>query len=206
MVFIGLALFFAYLTYRAWFSPQITGTRFDLYFFIVFGLTIFCVSVPIRAFYFELKFAHAASELVKNDDISVHCISLISGIIYNRYAGFVTGGEPDIYLQGDTCEDLRSFLWDPKGASLSEQYALHVLTHETMHVAGILNEQKADCAAFQRNHNMAILLGVEESVAKVTAMEIHGQRSPRHPYYTKDCEPDGSLDERLPGAVWLKTK
>ena len=77
------------------------------------------------------------------------------------------------------------------------------MTHETMHVDEIYDEIRADCRAFQLNHKMAELLGVETRLATQSAIVAHRFRSKRHPYYSPHCEPGGALDEKIPAAVWM---
>jgi len=72
-----------------------------------------------------------------------------------------------------------------------------------MHAAGEFNEELADCQAFQRNHRVAMLLGVPNELAAKNAIDIHRTRSNRHPYYSSRCEPGKDLDEKLYDAVWL---
>ena len=54
------------------------------------------------------------------------------------------------------CNDLRAWLGSRKNdPSLDQVIAVHVLTHETMHMVGIVNEARTECAAVQRDAAMA---------------------------------------------------
>ena len=117
-------------------------------------------------------------------------------------------GDYEINLRPDICRHLRHYISDPNEANkqalrdYDRVMALHVLTHEAMHINQEYDEVKADCQAYQRNHKMAEHLGVAPRLAAQSAIVIHRFRAPRHPYYSNQCEPDRALDEKLAGAVW----
>ena len=194
VVFLGLAI-------KSLFGETM-GNRFDAYFFFMLTLSVLAAILPIRHTLFEYKLANAAEELIAHPDIDVHCQSYFDNLYNLGWAGFVTRGTAKITLDVRTCNDLKEYLDHPARANHYELYSLHVLTHETMHVAGEYNEIKADCQAFQRNHRTAKILGVPEGIANQNAITIHRYRSPRGRYYSTDCRPGGSLDEKLADAVW----
>jgi hypothetical protein len=158
---------------------------------------------------FEYKLATAAEKLIARNDITVECLSRFGGIFRWHAAGYVFRGTQKINMQGYVCDDLRDYLSDPDDANADAVrdtklvFALHVLTHETMHVDEIYDETHADCRAFQLNHKMAEHLGVESRTAAQSAIVTHRFRSQTHPYYNANCEPGTSHDENIPGAVWL---
>ena len=199
----GLSLIFIYLTLQSLFGPNRTGERFDSYFFILLTLTIATASVPIRHMMFQSRLSAAAEELLGKESVHVDCNSYFDSLFHFNLAGFVYRGSSTMNLEVRSCKDLKSYLKNPSEASSRELFALHVLTHETMHVAGEFNEELADCQAFQRNHKMAELLDVPSNVAAKNAVDIHRTRSKRHPYYSPQCEPGMDMDEKLPNAVWI---
>lgn len=205
MVFLILfSIGFAFLAIKGALGPKIEGSRFDAYFFIMLGLSLLCAVFPIRQELFESKMAHATEQLLEMDDVEVYCQSFFD-TFYNRIgvAGFVYRGGKKIFLEPRTCDNMKAFLGDPENANIRQAYALKTLTHEAMHIGGEYNEIKTDCMAFQRNHRMAELLGVPTWLAEKTARNLHRQRSPRHPYYSEECEPGRALDENLPDAIWI---
>lgn len=201
-VLVGLSVVFLCLgVHSAW--KREFGSRFDLFFFLMIGLSVVCAIAPIRHEVFEQRLARVAENLLQRPNIEVDCNSYLEGMFHLGPAGYVYQGSNVINLEIRTCRDLRGYLENPQSASYRELWALHILTHEAMHIAGEFNEQLADCQAFQRNHVTAALLGVPEHIAERNAVELH-QKRPTHnkKYYSRECRPGGKMDERLAGAVW----
>jgi len=105
----------------------------------------------------------------------------------------------------ETCGRLAAYADGPKDAPPLEQViAVHVLTHESMHLAGRLVESDADCAAMQRDAWTAQQLGATaaqgQRLAETYAREVY----PRMPdaYTDRACAPDAALDESPGDAVW----
>lgn len=194
LIFIGLAIFGVIRG-----QP---GERFDAYFWVMLVLAGVALILPIRHQLFEYELELAVEKLLDKDKVKVSCNSYFDSLFHLGAAGFVYRGEDIINLEVRTCSAMRDYLDDPAGANGAALYALHVLTHEAMHVAGEYVEITADCQAFQRNHRTAMHLGVPGNVAVFNARTIHRTRSPRHPYYSAECEPGGALDEQLPDAIW----
>ena len=195
------------LAIRGVLSEPLEGSRFDSFFFITLILAGAFAYLPIKQELFEAKMGKAVEKLLVKRDVEVYCQSFWD-TFYNRLgvAGFVYRGSSKIIMEPRSCEGLKGYLDNPKNPNQRELFSLHVLTHEAMHVAGEYNEKKADCMAFQRNHKMAKLLGVSEAASIQSAISLHRWRSPRHPYFSSDCEPGGALDENLPGAVWQRSE
>jgi hypothetical protein len=85
--------------------------------------------------------------------------------------------------------------------------AVHVLTHEAMHLSGRLAEAVAECAAVQRDAQTARLLGARPADAAELAAAYWRNIYPLMPdsYRSADCRPGGAMDERLPDAPWLSS-
>lgn len=202
------SLFFIYMAIKGIIHP-FGDSRFDSYVVMMLIFATLCAGYPLRHALFEWKLANAAGQLIARDNVSVECLSRFGGIFHWRAAGYVYRGSNKINMQGYICEDLRDYLWDPNAANSSATtdldpiFALHVLTHETMHVDEIYDEKHADCRAFQLNHKMADLLGVDAQTSRQTAIVMHRLRPKNHPYYNAQCEPGTRYDEQIPGAVWL---
>lgn len=81
---------------------------------------------------------------------------------------------------------------------------LAVLAHEAMHMAGLVQEHAAECAAVQRDARAARLLGASPDDARALAVAYWRTAYPAMPdgYRSTACRPGGTLDEHLPDAPW----
>ena len=205
-ILILLSLVCIMLAIRGVLTEPLEGSRFDSFFFINLVLAAAFAYLPVKQQMLEAHMEKAVEKLLVMQDVEVYCQSFWD-TFYNRLgvAGFVYRGSHKIILEPRTCDGMAGYLDNPGSPSDAELFSLHVLTHEAMHVGGEYNEIKTDCMAFQRNHVTARLLGVGEAAAVRSAIHLHQWRSPRHPYYSEECEPGSSLDEKLPGAVWQRS-
>ena len=82
--------------------------------------------------------------------------------------GFVSWDNPTVAnLKYSECVELFSYLESNKLNPTSEQaYALEVLVHESMHVAGYRNEAETECAAMARYVDVAVQSGATQEVAE----------------------------------------
>jgi hypothetical protein len=158
----------------------------------------------------ESRLASAASQLV-GTKVAVHCQSFGQTFVQlGAELGFVKygpGGVPEhqTYLKHGPCGELRSYLSSDKQQPSPDQIvAVHVLTHESMHMRGITNEAQAECAAVQRDATTAELLGASVSEAEALARVYWVIDYPRMPtdYRSPDCTPGGSYDEHLADPPW----
>jgi hypothetical protein len=125
-------------------------------------------------------------------------------------AGYVQFGpdgrpEPVATLSVQTCGDLSDWLGsDREHPSLQQVIAVHVLTHESMHLIGQADEARAECAAVQRDVRTATLLGATPAQARALAVVYWREVFPRltAAYQSADCAQGGALDEGLPDAPW----
>lgn len=114
--------------------------------------------------------------------------------------------EPWTLLKRDQCRHLAAYLRsDKRRPSRDQVVAVHVLTHEAMHLAGRLGEADAECAAVQRDARTARLLGAPAADAARLAATYWHELYPAMPdgYRSPECRPGGTLDEGLPDAPWL---
>jgi hypothetical protein len=83
--------------------------------------------------------------------------------------------------------------------------AVHVLTHEAMHMAGITDEARAECLAVQRDAKTARLLGASPQEAANLARRYWREFYPRmsDTYRSSECRPGGQLDQASPDAPWI---
>jgi len=152
----------------------------------------------------------AAASAVAGTDVEVHCQTASQTFTEaGAELGFVRWGadgipEHSTVLAWETCQDLRSWLRsDRRSPTTAQVTAVHVLTHETMHMVGIKDEAHAECAAVQRDARTATALGASRAQAAELARTYWAEVYPHMPDgYTGGCGPEGRYDERLPDAPW----
>lgn len=108
-------------------------------------------------------------------------------------------------IKREPCADLADYLAsDRRSPSRDQVVAVHVLTHESMHMAGIVDEARAECAAVQRDAWTARLLGSSDEQARRLSARYWYEVYPslHEEYRTGDCGPAGALDEGRVDAPW----
>lgn len=157
----------------------------------------------------EHRLAAAAGTLA-GGRVTVHCQTASQTFVQaGGDLGYVRWGpdgvpERSTVLSYETCRDVRRWLASGKDhPSLDEVVAVHVLTHEAMHMAGLKNESHAECAAVQRDARTAAALGATPAEAAALARRYWSDGYPRlRDDYRDGCGPDGKYDEHLPAAPW----
>lgn len=157
----------------------------------------------------ELRLASVASAIAGRP-VEVHCPGVVqrvvevspnSGSVY-----FDSGGRPGDFteLNADTCSTLDDFAEGHTGSgdSLRVARALHVLAHESFHLAGVRNEAEADCLGLQRTAFVARELGANLAEAQRFAQIALADRARTAPleYRSPACYDGGPLD--LDADVW----
>lgn len=119
--------------------------------------------------------------------------------------GFPTG--PAV-LSYDTCRGLAAYL----GMSARERetppedvmVAVHVLSHETAHLTGLVSEAEAECWAVQHDARTAVLLGATPDQGRALAVrywrEVYPRMSER--YRTSECAENARLDRTKNDSTW----
>ncbi|MDQ3661972.1 MAG: hypothetical protein M3454_13125 [Actinomycetota bacterium] len=143
--------------------------------------------------------------------VDVHCQS--AGETFSDagadlgYVAFGPDGVPErrTTIKWKQCRALASFARSEGiRPSRDEMIAVHVLTHESMHMSGVRSEAESECRAMQRDARMARLLGAARSDARYLAswywQEIYPHMSPA--YRSEDCGPGQALDAGLPDPPW----
>jgi hypothetical protein len=159
----------------------------------------------------EKKLSAVASQLV-GVPVHVHCQTF--GQTFTQLDGdlgfvkFGADGVPEhkTEIKREQCADLKSYMSSDKEHPSGDQViAVHVLTHESMHMRGITSESQAECAAVQRDARTAELLGATPAQAMELARIYWRTDYPDMPanYRTDECGPGQPLDEHLPTAPWL---
>jgi hypothetical protein len=158
----------------------------------------------------EAKLSAVATVLV-GQRATVHCETFgetftdLSGDL--GFVQFGPDGVPEHHttIMRGPCGDLRSYYdGDQAHPSADEVIAVHVLTHESMHMRGQPVEADAECEAMQRDAETAQLLGATPAEGLSLAEAYWREDYPLMPatYRSSDCAPGGSLDEHLPDAPW----
>ena len=167
--------------------------------------------VPVvRHHRLEQRLTTVAADLV-GAPVTVHCQTAGQEFVdAGAELGYVRWGpdgvpEHETLVKHAQCGDLADYLGSGKEApSEDEIVAVHVLTHEAMHMAGETAEAVAECQAVQRDARTAELLGATPEQARRLAVAYYRTVFPRMPdeYRSDDCVPGGGLDEGLPTAPW----
>jgi hypothetical protein len=144
-------------------------------------------------------------------EAKVHCQTIGGEMVdLGSELGWVRWGpdgvpEHQTLIKRGPCRALHAYMASSKQQpSDDEVVAVHVLTHESMHMRGLTSEAQAECAAMQRDARTARLLGADEAAARALTHRYWTQMYPQMPddYRSGDCLGGGPLDEHLPDAPW----
>lgn len=158
----------------------------------------------------EARLASVAARLAGHR-VTVHCQTNAAALVdAGAELGFVPYDEngvprPVTTLKRGPCQDLRSYLGGATAHPTSDEVvAVHVLTHEAMHLRGETDEAVAECEAVQRDALTARMLGASARQARELAVRYWLTVYPDMPddYRSRDCVPGGVLDEHLDSAPW----
>ena len=154
----------------------------------------------------------AAASVLAGAPVAVRCQSLGQAVLdggpelgYVRWRADGTP-EPWALIKRDQCHHLAAYVRSDKHEPTRDQVvAVHVLTHEAMHLAGRLGEAGAECAAVQRDAHTARLLGAGPADAAGLAASYWRDVYPLMPgpYRSEDCRAGGPMDEGTADAPWL---
>jgi len=165
----------------------------------------------------ERALASVASEIAQRK-VSIRCSAQMPEYEGGRTLGYVPlleNGQPADYavLAADICGDLRRFRrglspgdsvclrrWR-RGCSeavVGAAHGLHVLAHETYHLAGIHDESAAECYGLQGLPFFARRLGATkaEADALVVYAVAHAKEGLPPEYHSPDCREGGRYDLR----------
>ncbi len=156
---------------------------------------------------FEQILSEHAREVSGHPNADVYCQSLADTMV-DTLPMSVAHANPEsgqIEFKATWCGHMRDYIDDPEKASGEVLWALHVFTHEVMHIRGERNEKTTDCQAYQRNFMMSERLGVPADIAQRHAAEIYANRSRHRDYFSQECRRGGRLDEGLPFPPWPRS-
>ena len=182
------------------------------------GIAIPLLLIPALVFgWFEYQdrravqvMSHAASMLAHRS-VSVVC-QRASGAFVDAGSElgsvqFDENGNPFDYtdLKYDACTNLRAWMGsDKRNPTLDQVIAVHVLAHESEHLAGEMSESVAECNSVQTTARTAELLGASPEQAAALAQAYVTLVYPRMPdnYVSADCTPGGKLDRHPEDPAW----
>jgi hypothetical protein len=172
------------------------------------------VAIPVvRHHNEETRLGKVASVLAGGKSV-VHCQSgSATWVDVGAELGYVKFGNDGVpqhatLIKHEQCGLIAGYLKGGRDRpSLDEITAVHVLTHESMHMAGITSEAKAECAAVQRDFQTAQLLGANERQAEFLVRAYWVGVYPYMPddYRSGQCKAGGEMDEGLANAPWSFT-
>ena len=158
----------------------------------------------------EHRLSAAASKVV-GVPVEVQCQSFgqqfLDAGAEGGYVAFLPDGTPEhkTMIKRDFCRALSAYLRSDKSEPTSEQIqAVHILTHESIHMSGETSESRTECLAVQRDAEMARLLGASDVEARALARTYWTSFYPMQSdeYRSKECERKGRLDANLPDPPW----
>ena len=189
-------------------SFLVAGTAVPLLVALVAGVPV------VRHARLEARLATVASQLAGHR-VTVRCETLTQSWTDAQaelgYVRFDAEGrpEPRATLGVEACRDLSAWSGsDHAHPTPAQVVAVHVLTHEAMHLTGQADEARAECAAVQRDARTAVLLGATpaQGLALATAYWATDYPSLPDAYRSAACVPGGSLDEGTADAPWPAVK
>lgn len=159
----------------------------------------------------EHRLADVAS-VIAGRSVEVHCPGLLARLAdVSSHAGtvfFDEHGRPADFtdLDEETCSELDRFAEGKTGSGENAKVAraLHVLAHESSHLAGIRDEAAADCYGLQRTAYVAESLGADPEKAQRLARLALAERAVTAPadYRSSECHDGGALDLDPASSAW----
>lgn len=217
-----ISLFFAYLAIHELLKHHIPRKGYDSpdsspiskgFIAFTLSLALACGWKPLRITLLEHKAEKIATQLADGRKASFHCNSFVDALYDNDTfaAGHASPETGRIVFQIPWCDRLLDYLDHPAKANREELHSLNMLTHESMHVRGEMNEATTECQGIQRNYRTAKLLGISDNIAKRNALNIYNinyqylKYAPQRVanYYSDQCAPNMELDEHLPDSTWI---
>jgi hypothetical protein len=112
-------------------------------------------------------------------------------------------------IKRSQCAALSDYLTsDKRDPTTAQVIAVHVLTHEAVHMSGVTSEAVTECLAIQYDARAAELLGAPPEYALSLSKRYWTSLYPRMPteYRSDECGPNGRLDADIASAPWAATQ
>jgi len=140
--------------------------------FVVFSLLSWQSWLEYTWQHNEVLYAQAIEPITGPGKV-VHCQRLIATWAFagaeSAHVAYNANGTPgnEAWLTYNTCRDLGRWMSSDKiEPTLAEVTAVHILTHEAEHLAGIRSEANAECAAMNSDQMVAERLGATPGQAR----------------------------------------
>lgn len=150
-----------------------------------------CWSFEIRHHWVQSAASAAVQEISGNPAATVTCMRrTVDMLQVENFNGRVRSSQPTVaFVRADVCAELASWLAGPKDAPTPEQaQAVHVLTHEALHIAGEHDEAVTECSAIALDARTAVTLGASKDEAATLAAVYARRVYPNMPAeYRSDC-------------------
>jgi glucose dehydrogenase len=200
---LGLLAWLGWLGFRAW----ALGSRPYITLGVVLALLLPALWTEFRWLSVQAAATTAVQQLAGDPAARVQCQRALGTFLWaGADLGRVEWDEPDrAWLTLETCQHLGSWLRsDHSAPTLDEAIAVHVLTHEAMHVAGDRNEATTECRALQHDARTVVLLGGTAEQGSALAQRIATDVYPRmsDEYRSSECRSGGALDHTPGDASW----
>lgn len=159
----------ALLLYLTLWRPLVNRTPFPA---ISSALTLVLLLVvggfEARWLYFEHQASQAVAEVSGNKKGTLHCQRLSEAFLDGDvvHSGHVMYDAPDVaVVKYQECQTLFNWMQgNKKDFTADDIRALHVLTHETIHVGGNYDEASTECVAVNNDSKMAQILGASQQI------------------------------------------
>lgn len=155
-------------------------------------------------------FSSVASQIAERP-VTMECQRLTGALVDVSgelgYVKFDASGQPgDVgRIERDACNDLREYVHgDKQWPTLDQIIAVNVLSHESHHLAGEINEARTECSSMQDLERVAVWLGATETEAANLAARYAADVYPRMPtnYQNAECVQDGQWDLTPGDGTW----
>ena len=146
--------------------------------------------------------------------LGIHCQRLGESLTYGGsdlgHVQFDADGFPTgpATLSYETCRGLAAYLGmssrDRDSVPEDVMVSVHVLSHETAHLTGIVSESEAECWAMQYDARTAVALGATPAQGQALAERYWREVYPRmsEAYRTDTCVAGGRLDRTKNDGIW----
>lgn len=178
---------------------------------VVIGLVaVLFTGNELRWAMFEGQLADAVEPGMGGLRASFACERLLRGAWASQgrvgHVWFGADGKPAgaAFLSANTCAQVKAWRGNPAGADLAEIVAVHTITHEAAHLAGVRDEGTAECLAIQRDAATMMALGAARIVAAGQVKAYLSAVYPRLPdsYRSGQCTDGGALDLTPADGTW----
>lgn len=199
-IIIIAALTLSIIYYLTWYRKKNDGDNNIIMITVIAIILVPTIYAETRYQITETNLTQIVKTISKNKNGNIHCQRL-SETYFNasQNLGQVNSTQPNTaMLSYQTCQDLFSYINSPKNEpTIQEIQAVHVLTHESIHVSGDYNESSTECKAVQYNAKTAKLLGATTINSQKLAEKYYTTMYPnlRKNYITEECAENKELDQ-----------